>query len=40
MSDRRKDLATVREWARAQGLQVSDRGRVSSSVIDQYDAAN
>lgn len=38
-SGSRNDLAKIREWARAQGLTVSDRGRVSSSVIDQYDAA-
>ncbi len=36
----RKDLAKIREWARAQGLQVAERGRISASVIEQYQAAN
>jgi uncharacterized membrane protein len=35
----RKDLAAIREWARAQGIEVSDRGRVSASVIEQYEDA-
>ncbi len=34
----RRDLAAVREWAKAQGIEVSDRGRVARSVLDQYDA--
>jgi hypothetical protein len=33
------DLAAVREWARANGHTVSDRGRVPGSVIDAYKAA-
>jgi hypothetical protein len=36
----RKDLAAVREWARGQGIDVSDRGRVPASVVEQYDAAH
>lgn len=36
----KRDLAAIREWANAQGIQVSERGRVAASVIDQYDAAN
>lgn len=36
----RTDLAEVREWARANGHQVSDRGRVSSEVLAAYDARN
>jgi hypothetical protein len=36
----RKDLAAVREWARGQGIEVSDRGRVPSSVIEKYDAVH
>ncbi|WP_165357006.1 histone-like nucleoid-structuring protein Lsr2 [Nocardioides zhouii] len=36
----RRDLTKVREWAREQGIEVSDRGRVSASVIEQYEAAN
>lgn len=30
------DLGAVREWARANGHTVSDRGRVPGSVIDAY----
>ncbi|MDQ1175016.1 hypothetical protein QE430_003323 [Microbacterium testaceum] len=30
------DLGAVRDWARANGHTVSDRGRVPSSVIDAY----
>lgn len=35
----RKDLKEIREWARGRGIEVSDRGRVSSAVVEQYDAA-
>lgn len=30
----------VREWARSQGMEVPDRGRVSAEVRDAYDAAH
>ena len=30
----------VREWARAQGFQVSERGRVSREVQEAYDRAH
>ena len=30
----------VREWARANGYDVSDRGRIPADVMDAYDAAN
>lgn len=36
----RKDLAAVRAWARDQGMDVSERGRVSADVLNAYDAAN
>jgi hypothetical protein len=36
----RKNLAAIREWARGQGIEVSDRGRIPAAVIEQYDAAN
>ena len=39
-SDARNDYAAVREWAKGQGLEVSDRGRVPRAVIEQYDAAH
>ena len=32
--------AAIREWARENGHQVSDRGRISKSVMDTYQAAN
>jgi Lsr2 len=31
--------AEVRAWARARGLEVSERGRIAASVITQYQAA-
>lgn len=34
------DPKEVRAWARTQGIEVSDRGRVSSSVLEQYRAAH
>lgn len=38
--DRRADLPAgqeqIRSWARDQGLEVSDRGRLSKAVIEQY----
>jgi len=33
------DLAAVRAWAAENGVQVSDRGRISASVLEQYQAA-
>lgn len=30
----------VREWARAQGMEVSERGRISAEVQQAYDAAH
>jgi hypothetical protein len=37
--EREKNQA-IRDWARTQGLKVSDRGRIPSDVIDAYDKAN
>jgi hypothetical protein len=34
------DTAAVREWARENGHEVSERGRVSKKIIDAYLAAN
>lgn len=31
---------TVREWARANGYEVSDRGRIKAEVMDAFTAAN
>jgi hypothetical protein len=33
-------LHIIREWGKAQGLKVSDRGRVSKEVRDAYEAAH
>ncbi|MEV0620161.1 Lsr2 family protein [Nonomuraea sp. NPDC050404] len=30
----------IRRWAKAHGLPVSERGRIASTVIQQYDAAH
>ena len=35
MTDR-EDTAAIREWARQHGHQVSDRGRISGSVLEAY----
>ena len=35
---RRNDLSAVREWARENGHQVSERGRISAEVLDAYHA--
>jgi hypothetical protein len=37
---RRADLGAVREWARAKGHQVSDRGRISAEIQAAYDKAH
>ncbi len=34
------DTALIREWARSQGMTVSDRGRVSAEIRAAYEAAN
>ena len=36
----RTDLSELRAWARENGYQVSDRGRVSSEVRAAYEAAH
>lgn len=36
----RDDVAKIREWARAHGHTVADRGRIPASVVEQYRAAN
>lgn len=39
-SSSRSDLNEIRAWGRANGYQVSDRGRVSADVMKAYDAAH
>ena len=36
----KQDLASIRDWARKQGMNVSDRGRVSAEVRRAYDKAH
>ncbi len=36
----RSDASAIREWAREQGMEVSERGRVSQELRDAYDAAH
>jgi hypothetical protein len=33
------DTAKIREWARAQGIDIKERGRVPANVIEKYQAA-
>lgn len=35
-----RDLNDVRSWLRAQGRQVADRGRISQSLLEEYDRAH
>jgi Lsr2 len=37
---RRSDLSSVREWARKNGHEVSDRGRISAGILAAYDKAH
>ncbi|MBB2910825.1 hypothetical protein FHS43_002088 [Streptosporangium becharense] len=36
----REKAAEIREWARQQGLNISERGRIASAVVEQYEAAH
>jgi hypothetical protein len=36
----RERVQAIREWARSNGHSVSERGRLSSAVIEAYDAAH
>jgi len=33
-------LQAIRDWARRNGHQVSDRGRIAASVVDAFEAAH
>lgn len=39
-ADRPTDLAAIRAWARENGYQVSDRGRISAEIQGAYAAAH
>lgn len=36
----RRKTAEIRDWARQNGLTISERGRIPASVMSQYEAAN
>lgn len=36
----RDELQAIRDWARANGHPVSDRGRIAFSIVEAYRAAN
>ncbi|GAB3901670.1 Lsr2 family protein [Kibdelosporangium lantanae] len=36
----REQTKAIRDWARQNGYQLSDRGRISSNVIEAFDAAH
>ena len=38
-SKTRKDLAAIRQWAKDNGHEVSDRGRIRADVVNAYEAA-
>ncbi len=38
-STTRADLGEIRAWARKQGWDVSDRGRVAREIVDSFDEA-
>lgn len=35
-----RNLSAIREWARSNGYEVSDRGRIGAEVMAAYEAAN
>jgi Lsr2 len=37
---RSSDLAAIREWARANGHHVSNRGRIPAAIIEAYQSAH
>ena len=36
----REQTAAIREWARAAGYEVSERGRLSAAVLDAFESAH
>ncbi|RJL22553.1 histone-like nucleoid-structuring protein Lsr2 [Bailinhaonella thermotolerans] len=36
----REHSAKIRAWAREQGMQVSERGRISAQIVEQYELAH
>lgn len=35
-----EELSAIREWAKSQGHEVSERGRIKQDIIDAYEAAH
>jgi nucleoid-associated protein Lsr2 len=35
-----EELRAIRQWARDQGLKVSDRGRIAANIVARYEAAH
>src|SRR3954468_7830233 len=36
----RDDIAQIRAWAEAQGMEVNARGRIKKEIVEAYDAAH
>ncbi|WP_188188298.1 histone-like nucleoid-structuring protein Lsr2 [Nonomuraea sp. SYSU D8015] len=36
----REKSRDIREWAKAQGIPVSERGRIASTIVEKYEAAH
>lgn len=36
----REKSTEIRQWAKTQGLPVSERGRIASTVVEKYEAAH
>lgn len=34
----REESAKIRQWARAHGLSVSERGRIAADIVEKYEA--
>ncbi|MFT3663025.1 MAG: Lsr2 family protein [Gordonia sp. (in: high G+C Gram-positive bacteria)] len=39
-ADRKAQLQAIREWAKKQGMEVSDRGRIPTEVEEAFNAAH
>jgi hypothetical protein len=37
--DAKEQVSTIREWARANGYEISSRGRISAGIREAYEAA-
>lgn len=36
----KEQLAAIREWARDEGYEVSDRGRIKAEIVEAFEAAH